>query len=327
MQALEQKKFCPTVFLDVTQAFDRVWHEGLLTKLAKILPAKFCHLIKNYLSHRSYQVTYGSATSAVHWINAGVPQGSVLGPTLFLLYTADVPALSSSHIEIATFADDTAILSTSSNHPEASARLQRALNSFVTWARRWKIAINEQKSVHVDFALRDHGLLPITIEGKDIPRRDSARYLGMFLDKKLNYKEHVKTKQTELNLRLQNLYWLLGGRSSVSLANKRLIYLTILKPVWCYGIQLWGCTANSNRLIIQRFQNSVLRIISRAPWFVRNEELHKDLDMATVNETIQGYARRHEQRLHNHSNPLAIQLLDTTQETRRLKRRHPIDLT
>ena len=163
------------------------------------------------------------------------------------------------------------------------------------------------------------------IDGKDIPRKDTARYLGIFLDKKLNYKEHVKIKRNELNLRLRQMYWMLGSHSPISLANKRLIYLTILKPVWCYGIQIWGCTADSNRLVIQRFQNKVLKIITGAPWFIRIEEIHKDLKIATVDETIQAYAQKHEHWLHNHPNCSAIQLLDSTVD-RRLKRRHPVDL-
>lgn len=127
------------------------------------------------------------------------------------------------------------------------------LDSFASWARRWKVAINEQKSVYVDFIFCKQGYFPITKEDKDIPHKNSARYLGMFLDKKLNYKEHIKIKCNELNLHLRQLYWIFGSHSRISLVNKCLIYLTILKSVWCYELQLRGPIADNNRLTIQRF--------------------------------------------------------------------------
>lgn len=108
--------------------------------------------------------------------------------------------------------------------------------------------------------------------------------------------------------------------------NKLLIYKQILKPIWTYGIQLWGCTKQSNRDIIQRFQNKVLRNIVNAPWYIRNDNIHKDLEMVTINNEIINYARCHEKRLHQHVNVEAIQLLDTTNIVRRLKRLKPFEL-
>jgi hypothetical protein len=75
------------------------------------------------------------------------------------------------------------------------------------------------------------------------------------------------------------MYWLMGRRSVLTTHNKLVLYKQILKPVWTYGIQLWGCTKPSNIAIIQRFQNKVLRAIVNAPWYVRNADLHRDLKM------------------------------------------------
>ena len=94
------------------------------------------------------------------------------------------------------------------------------------------------------------------------------------------------------------MYWLMGRFSTLTVSNKLLLYQQVLKPVWTYGIQLWGCTSASNRSIIQKFQIKVLRGIIDAPWYVRNDDLHKDLDVETVNEVIRKIARGHEQRLH-----------------------------
>lgn len=115
-------------------------------------------------------------------------------------------------------------------HTPRPQRLQTPANStgfLCLMGQRWKVVINEQKSVYVDFALCTHGYFPMTIDGKDIPRRYLARYLGIFLEWKLNYKEHVKIKCNELSLQLQQLYWILGSHLPISLSNKFLIYQTI----------------------------------------------------------------------------------------------------
>ena len=109
--------------------------------------------------------------------------------------------------------------------------------------------------------------------------------------------------------------------SSLSLHNKLLLYKQILKPVWTYSIQLWGCTKQSNRGIIQRFQNKVLRNMVSAPWYIRNNDLHRDLQVDVVSSEIQRFAQKHEERLHHHENVEAIQLLDNMDIVRRLERK------
>jgi hypothetical protein len=98
-----------------------------------------------------------------------------------------------------------------------------------------------------------------------------------------------------------------------------MVYQQVLKPVWTYGIQLWGCTSQSNRNIIQRFQDRVLRGIVDAPWYIRNDNLHKDLDVATVDSVIKQYDLRHEQRVRRHINVEALQLLHNDGLARRLQ--------
>jgi len=106
------------------------------------------------------------------------------------------------------------------------------------------------------------------------------------------------------------MYWLMGRRSALSIHNKLMTYKQILKPVWTYSIQLWGCTKQSNIDIIQRFQNKVLRNIVGVPWYIRNSDLHRDLQMEMVTYEIGKFAKKHEERLLHHVNVEAIQLLD-----------------
>jgi hypothetical protein len=108
--ALENKSFCTAAFLDISQAFDKVWHTGLLYKLKQALPRPIYTLLASYLTNRTFQVKYHKEYAPLHDINSGVPQGSILGPILYPLYTADLPT--TGQTITATYADDTAILAT-----------------------------------------------------------------------------------------------------------------------------------------------------------------------------------------------------------------------
>lgn len=321
---LENNKVCATVFLDVAQAFDKVWHEGLKYKLKKMLPRQFADILESYITNRAFRVRQEDAVSELKEIKAGVPQGSVLGPVLYLLYTCDIPDIQ--NITIATFADDTAIMSTGKSHKEAVEKVQRGINHFYDWTVKWRIKLNETKSIHIDFTNKNTEYHPVYINNQRVPYENTAKYLGMTLDAKLRWKAHVKKKRDELEIRYRSMNWLLGRHSSLSIPNKILLYKAVLMPIWTYGIQLWGCTKQSNVQIIQRFQNKVLRNIVNAPWYVRNDDIHRDLNIDVVNKVIQKYAEAHQHRLHHHVNVEAIQLLDTTDIVRRLKRTKPFEL-
>lgn len=324
--ALEEKKYCPAVFLDVSQAFDRVWHEGLIFKLSKILPQNFCQLLESYLSNRKFRVIQDEAYSNFYATQAGVPQGSVLGPLLYVIYTADIPTTDKTFI--GTFADDTVIMSADESQSKAVEKLQQALNNVSKWTMDWKIKLNELKSTHVTFTLRrkDHSLYTY-LNGVQVPQAESAKYLGLHLDARLNWKHHVRQKTEQVRIKQRQMYWLIGHHSKLNLYSKRLIYQSIFKPIWMYGAQLWGCTHKSNRDMIQRSQNKFLRMITNAYRYVTNREIHDDLEIKWIDEVIRECAIKHEKRLLSHINVEAIQLLDITNERRRLKRAKPHELT
>ena len=323
-EALEKKRVCSTVFLDVAQAFDRVWHKGLTYKLTQYLPKQYSQILESYITDRYFRVKQEEAYSELKEIRAGVPQGSVLGPVLYLLYTCDIPTIEIG--TIATFADDTAILAVGETIEDATEKLQTSVNKIHEWTRKWRIKLNEIKSAHVDFTNKNVQHLPVFLNNKQIPYSNSAKYLGITLDAKLRWRAHVKKKREELEIKYKKMYWLIGRNANLQLHNKLLIYKQVLKPVWTYGIQLWGCSKQSNRDIIQRFQNKVLRNMVNAPWYVRNGDIQRDLRMDTVDSVVKKFARSHEDRLHQHVNPEALQLLDNSQIVRRLKRTKPFEL-
>ena len=132
--ALEEKKVCSAIFLDVAQAFDKVWHKGLNCKLRTILPKQYAEILESYLTERFFRIKQGDAYSELKEIKAGVPQGSVLGPVLYLLYNSDLPKLENNNA--ATLADDNVILTVGHSNEESTGKLQTAINQMQKWTKK-----------------------------------------------------------------------------------------------------------------------------------------------------------------------------------------------
>jgi hypothetical protein len=126
--ALEEKKFAPQSSWMWRKLLIRygTWHKGLNYKLRTILPKQYAEILESYLAERFFMIKQGDAYSELKEIKAGAPQGSVLGPVLYLLYTCDLPVLESS--TVATFTDDTAVLAIGNSNEESTEQLQTAIN-------------------------------------------------------------------------------------------------------------------------------------------------------------------------------------------------------
>ena len=147
------------------------------------------------------------------------------------------------------------------------------------------------------------------------------------LDRKLTWRKHISTKRKQLELKLRKLCWIIGQKSQLSLENKLLVYKAILKPVWTYGVQLWGSASISNVETLNRFRLKVLRIITDAPWFVPNAVLIRDLQVLSVRQEVRNYSVNYRQRLKDHPNNLVKSPLQRPNCSRRLKRYYPADLS
>jgi len=315
--AFENREYCSASFLDVAQAFDRVWHEGMVFKIRQSLPLNVHAVLESYLENRQFRVKHNSFITADFPINAGVPQGSVLGPLLYLLYTADIPT--SNNSTTSTFADDTAILCRHKNVDAATGHLQTHLSQIEGWLSLWRIRVNEQKCRHIVFTLNKRPSSAIYLNGVAVPQTDEVTYLGIHLDKRLTWRKHIEAKRTQMKLKVSNLNWLIAQHSPLPLEHKVLLYNQVIKPIWTYGLQLYGNASSSNIEILQRAQSKILRTMTGAPWYVRNDNIHKDLNIPTVKAEFEKMSQKYTTRLQNNINPLAQPLSNLSTFTR-LKR-------
>jgi hypothetical protein len=190
------------------------------------------------------------------------------------------------------------------------------------WLKRWKIRVNESKLVQITFTMKKGTCPPVTLNDTQLPQIPWHTAV-----RRLTWWKHIFNKRKQLGLKLRQLYWIFGRRSQLSAKSKLLIYNAILKPIWSYGISLWGTTSNSNLEILQRFQNKVLGEIVDAPWYVPNTVLHKDFSVSTVREEIKKCSVKYSHRLQVHPNELATSLINYDDEVRRLKRFKPTDVS
>jgi hypothetical protein len=155
--------------------------------------------------------------------------------------------------------------------------LQLHLNLLSDWYAKWRVKINQNKSQHTTFILKQGICLNITLNNVPIPTSDTVKYLGLILDKKLTWNIYLQTKRLTLNNCLRMLRPLLTKNKYSTLNTKLLIYKSLLKPIWTYGLQLWEAAKKSNTNLIQTFQNISFRRLSNTPPYILNQTLHNDL--------------------------------------------------
>jgi hypothetical protein len=179
--------------------------------------------------------------------------------------------------------------------------------------------------VKVTFTLRKEQCPVVHINNTVLPQSPTAKYLGLHLDSRLTWAQHLAKKRKEIDLNVKDLYWVIGRKSPSSLESKVLLYKTIIKYIWTYGIKLWGCTSKSHIAEMQRSQSKILWMITNVPWYVTDHTLHDNLKVPFIKDVIQEKSINHHDKLGNHSNPILQPLLEQ-QQRRRLKKLWPADL-
>ena len=255
------------VFLDISKSFDRVWHEGLLFKLKSYgINGPPLTLIKSFLSNR-------------------FPQGSILGPLFFLIFINDIPEGIQSNIKI--FADDTSIFSVLKDNDRDSAILSEDLNLTSNWAFRWKMSFNPHPSKQAKEIVfskkRCVTQLPVLMFNNNvISSTDSHKYLGMILDSKLSFINHMKENISIANKGIGIIRLLYNFLPRFTLIN---IYKAYVSPHLDYGDIIYDNSSNASlSQMIESVQYNAALAITGAIRGSSREKLYHELGLESLHD-------------------------------------------
>jgi hypothetical protein len=261
------------IYTDFSKAFDTVSHNMLLTKLKKF---GFCgnlfNWFQSYLSTRLQAVVISGATSTWLPVTSGVPQGSILGPLLFLLYINDLPDVIKNS-KIALFADDVKMYSEVININDCH-NLQDDINSLCAWSVTWGMRLNVSKCKVLSVSRKKNTVIfNYAINSEQLERLDVMRDLGVIIDNKLSWNDHVTTILAKAKRVMGLIKRSIGYKAPVSV--KRTLYLTLARSIVDSGTQVWGGLSKTNSIKIEKLQRSATRYILDFPSINYKERLLK----------------------------------------------------
>ena len=195
-EAFEDYEEVRAVFLDISKAFDKVWHEELIFKLKQNgISGNVLNLIQNYLQNRKQRVVINGVQSDWEPIFSGVPQGSVLGPLLFLIYINDLTANITSNMKL--FADDSSLFSRVRNVNLTHDQLVGDLDIITNWANQWKMKFNpdiSKQAIEVIYSIKYKKESHPMLDFNEVPvaRETSTKHLAIILDDRLIFRKHIQ---------------------------------------------------------------------------------------------------------------------------------------
>ena len=263
--AFQDKQHVLTAWIDLEKAFDKVWKEGLLVKLQQSgIQGKMFRWVKSYLHNRRARVRVNQQTSREVLMRHGVPQGGVLSPTLFLVFINDLIRELRGGTKTALYADDLAMWCKDDSVVVATKRMQQALNKLSTWAEKWCVTINKEKSSTTLFTLSTQRADDVKLGDFTLKTDDQPTYLGVTFDKRLTWKHHIVKAETKARRKLAIMRKISGTTWGANERILKTVYSQGIRPHLEYGSAAWSSAANTNLQALDKVQNQALRVMTGA---------------------------------------------------------------
>ena len=266
-----------SVFLDISKAFDEVWHDGIIFKLTQNgISGNLLNLLRDFLTERKQRVVLNGQFSSWTNVKAGVPQGSILGPLLFLIYINDLSAGLCSNAKL--FADDTSLFSVLHD-------IQTSANSLNAWAFQWKMNFNPdptKQAQEVIFSRKTKKVYhpPLMFNNAKVTQTTSQKHLGILLDSQLTFEDHLKmvsTKTTKTICLLRKLQNLLPRSALIT------IYKAFVRPHLDYGDIIYDKAYNmSFHQKLESIQYNACLAITGAIRGTSKEKLYEELGLESL---------------------------------------------
>lgn len=263
---LDESKKVIAVFIDLAKAFDTVPHQRLLEVLSRNgVRGKVLELFKNYLSERDQFLKLNETLSHPLKIRIGVPQGTILGPILFITYINGLLNLNING-KIISYADDTVLVFTGETWEDTKEAVSRGFGTVKQWLDSFKLSLNISKTNYIAFSLtnmnRPNFTEIQTSEEEDscVPAVKKIKYLGIIIDQHLKWTEHISYLTKKIRILIHKFYLL---REFLCTKLIKLVYRSLVESLLRYGLVVWGGTYKSNLQPLTVIQNSILKVMFR----------------------------------------------------------------
>lgn len=312
-QSLDNKTKCIGIFLDLSKAFDTVSIPILLRKLEAVgVRGITLKLFASYLSRRTQIVKIGEHSSEELSLTYGVPQGSILGPTLFKIYINELCQLPLPHCKIVSYADDTALVVTGSDWSVTKLHAEHAVRTVMDWLNMNLLTVNVEKTKYIPFSLSSASEPPQdftvaahscdltgpTCQCMNLCRTDCIKYLGILIDENMNWRSHIEN----ICSRVRKVIFVMKKlRYTADRNTLIMVYEALCKCVISYCIPVWGGAHKTSLIKLERAQRAVLKVMLCKPFRYPTVQLYQDCGVLSVRQlfVLHTILRRHPSVLRN----------------------------
>ncbi|MCG7877681.1 MAG: reverse transcriptase domain-containing protein [Candidatus Thiodiazotropha endolucinida] len=280
-QAIDNSQYACMVFCDVSKAFDRVWHKGIIFKLRQLgIDGDILSWISDYLKDRRQRVLIKSCMSNFRTVNAGVPQGSVLGPLLFLVYVNDI---SDSLLSLTRlFADDSSLFYSASSLADIEGIINHDLRLLGVWAKQWLIKFNPLKTEATLFTTKEFEHFPsLLFNDTQIKFVEEHKHLGLTFSSNCKWHNHI---DNILNSAARVVGIMRKLKFTLSRIALNQIYVSYVLPIIEYASIVWDNCTEQDANALEKLQHEAARVVTGLTRSVSLERLYLECGWISLSE-------------------------------------------